>query len=174
MKRLSLNSEGAFLTTIHKRTPHARNRTSTVLKIRRKNCREDVNWHLQRKDGAKKNGKIVKINNKKISMLRERMKKKCLRDVKVWSHQSVLQRNAFRLSAVRPTITSGGDTSVRINRATLTKPHRMPTFFISEASVIFTALAERTRNITDILSREKIMSWTRKKKERVKNVIRES
>lgn len=30
MNRLSLNSDGAFRTMIHKRTPHAKNRTSTV------------------------------------------------------------------------------------------------------------------------------------------------
>jgi hypothetical protein len=48
-------------------------------------------------------------------------------------------------------MTSGGDTSVRINSATLTKPHKMPSFFINDASVIFTAFAERTRNITEIL-----------------------
>jgi hypothetical protein len=30
MKRLSLNSDGAFRTTIHKRTPQAKNNTSTV------------------------------------------------------------------------------------------------------------------------------------------------
>lgn len=74
-----------------------------------------------------------------------------LREVKVWSHQSVLQRNAFKLSAVRATMTSGGETRVRMSRATLTKPHNKPNFFISEASVILTAFAERTRNITEIL-----------------------
>lgn len=66
-----------------------------------------------------------------------------------------MQRNAFRLSAVRPTITSGGETKVRTRSATLTKPHNKPSFFISEASVIFTAFAERTRNITEILRNEK-------------------
>lgn len=49
-------------------------------------------------------------------------------------------------------MTSGADTKVRIRRRTLTKPHSKPNFFISEASVIFTALAERTRNITEILN----------------------
>jgi hypothetical protein len=62
-----------------------------------------------------------------------------------------LQRKAFRLSAVRPTMTSGGDTRVLINKATLTNPQRRLNFFISEASVIFMAFAERTRNITEIL-----------------------
>lgn len=32
MNRLSLNSDGAFLTTIHRRIPHTRNRTSTKKK----------------------------------------------------------------------------------------------------------------------------------------------
>lgn len=94
-----------------------------------------------------------------------------LREVNVWSHQSVLHRNAFKLSAVRPTITSGGDTSVRINRATLTKPHRMPTFFISDASVIFIALAERTRNITDILSSLSGEWQEREQERRVKETL---
>lgn len=62
-----------------------------------------------------------------------------------------MQRKAFRLSAVRPTMTSGGDTRVLINKATLTNPQRRLSFFIREASVIFTAFAERTRNITEIL-----------------------
>ncbi|CRL02146.1 CLUMA_CG015498, isoform A [Clunio marinus] len=86
MKRLSLNSDGAFRTTIQRRTPHARNKTSTETKV-----------------------------------------------------------------TVRPTMTSGGETKVRIRSATLTNPHRSPNFFISDASVIFTAFAERTRNITEIL-----------------------
>lgn len=47
-------------------------------------------------------------------------------------------------------MTFGGDTRVRISSATLTNPHNNPSFFISEASVIFTAFAERTRNITEI------------------------
>ena len=63
-----------------------------------------------------------------------------------------MQRKAFRLSAVRPTMTSGGDTRVLINKATLTNPQRRLSFFIREASVIFTAFAERTRNITEILN----------------------
>lgn len=37
-------------------------------------------------------------------------------DVNVWSHQSVLHRNAFRSSVVRPTMTTGGATMVRISR----------------------------------------------------------
>jgi len=72
----------------------------------------------------------------------------------VWSHQSVLHRKAFKLSAVRPTITSGGDTSVLISKATLTNPHKRLSFLMSDASVIFTAFAERTRNITDILQKK--------------------
>lgn len=82
--------------------------------------------------------------------------KKCLRDVKHQSHQSVRQRKAFKLSAVRPTITSGGETSVRINNNTLTKPHSNPNFLIKDASVIFTAFAERIRNITEILSQNEM------------------
>lgn len=62
-----------------------------------------------------------------------------------------MQRKAFRLSAVRPTMTSGGETRVLINKATLTNPQRRLSFFIRDASVIFTAFAERTRNITEIL-----------------------
>ena len=72
----------------------------------------------------------------------------------MWSHQSVLHRKAFKLSAVRPTITSGGDTSVLISKATLTNPHKRLNFLMSDASVIFTAFAERTRNITDILQKK--------------------
>lgn len=73
-----------------------------------------------------------------------------------------MHRNAFKLSAVRPTITSGGDTSVLMSKATLTNPHKRLNFLMREASVIFIAFAERTRNITDIL-REKKMYLTEKK-----------
>lgn len=128
MKRLSLNSDGAFRTTIHRRTPHAKNNTSTTNRKRMKISRI-INFLWCYNDACH------------------------IREVKVWSHQSVLQRNALRLSAVRPTMTSGGDTKVRTRRATLTNPHNNPSFFISEASVIFTAFAERTRNITEILER---------------------
>lgn len=65
---------------------------------------------------------------------------------------------------MRPTMTSGGETSVLMSRATLTKPHSRPNFFISDASVIFTALAERIRNITEILGE-------RKKKKSYGNIV---
>lgn len=80
-----------------------------------------------------------------------RLIKEYLLDVKVQSHQSVLHRKAFKSSAVRPTTTSGGDTTVRINKQTLITPQIIPSLFSSAASVILTALAERTLNITDIL-----------------------
>ena len=62
-----------------------------------------------------------------------------------------MHKNAFKLSAVRPTMTSGGLTSVLISSNTLTNPHRRLNFFIREASLIFIAFAERTRKITEIL-----------------------
>lgn len=71
--------------------------------------------------------------------------------VKVWSHQSALQRNAFKSSAVRPTITTGGATIVRTSKPIPTQRQMMPKRFNRVASVIFTALAERTRKTTDIL-----------------------
>lgn len=74
-----------------------------------------------------------------------------LLDVNVWSHQSDLQRNAFKSSAVRPTMTTGGATIVRTNRPIPTQKQIIPNRFKSVASVIFTALAERTRNTTEIL-----------------------
>lgn len=48
-------------------------------------------------------------------------------------------------------MTTGGATSVRTKRKTPTKPHSTPSLLSSDASVILTALAERTRNITEIL-----------------------
>ena len=74
-----------------------------------------------------------------------------LLDVKVWSHQSVRHKYAFKLSAVRPTTTNGGATIVRTSNAAPTAPHSIPKRFKRAASVIFTALADRTRNITEIL-----------------------
>lgn len=74
-----------------------------------------------------------------------------LLDVNVWSHQSALQRNAFKSSAVRPTITTGGATIVRTNNPIPTQRQIIPKRFKSVASVIFTAFAERTRNTTEML-----------------------
>lgn len=71
--------------------------------------------------------------------------------VNVWSHQSALQRYAFKSSAVRPTITTGGATIVRTNKPIPTQRQMMPNRFNRVASVIFTALAERTLNTTEIL-----------------------
>lgn len=48
-------------------------------------------------------------------------------------------------------MTTGGATSVRTRRKTPTKPQSTPSLLSSDASVILTALAERTRNITEIL-----------------------
>lgn len=64
-----------------------------------------------------------------------------------------MHRNAFKSSAVLPTTTNGGATIVRTNSATPMQPHNTPNRFSNDASVIFTAFAERTRNITDILDR---------------------
>lgn len=82
-------------------------------------------------------------------------KAKYLLEVNVWSHQSALQRNAFKSSAVRPTITTGGATIVRTNKPIPTQRQIIPNRFKSVASVILTALADRTRNTTEILLMEK-------------------
>ena len=52
-------------------------------------------------------------------------------------------------------ITFGGDTNVRIRRKRTKIPTITPVLLIRSISVIFTAFAERTRNITDILKRIK-------------------
>lgn len=75
--------------------------------------------------------------------------------VNVWSHQSALQRYAFKSSAVRPTITTGGATIVRTNKPIPTQRQIMPNRFSNVASVIFTALADRTLNTTEILFKKK-------------------
>lgn len=82
---------------------------------------------------------------------RNATKQKYLLVVNVWSHQSALQRNAFKSSAVRPTITTGGATIVRTSKPMPTQRQMIPNRFNSVASVILTALAERTRNTTEIL-----------------------
>ena len=71
--------------------------------------------------------------------------------VKEWSHQSVRQRNAFRSSAVLPTMTCGGATSVLMTRNALKMVTMTPSLFSRSRSVILTAFAERTRKITEIL-----------------------
>lgn len=71
--------------------------------------------------------------------------------VKEWSHQSVLQRYAFKSSVVRPTITTGGATKVLITKKMLKTATIIPRRFNRLISVILTAFAERTRKITDIL-----------------------
>ena len=73
------------------------------------------------------------------------------RVVKLWSHQSVRQRYALRSSAVRATITTGGATNVLMLRNTLNVRTMIPSRFSRLASVIFTAFADFTRKITDIL-----------------------
>ena len=52
-----------------------------------------------------------------------------------------------------PIITCGGDTNVRISRNRTKIATMTPVLLIRSISVIFTALAERTRNITDILKK---------------------
>lgn len=96
----------------------------------------------------------------------EERKKSDLLVVNVWSHQSALHRYAFKSSAVRPTITTGGATIVRTNKPIPTQRQIIPNRFKSVASVIFTALAERTRNTTEILlprQKSKRQSTTQKK-----------
>lgn len=73
------------------------------------------------------------------------------RVVKLWSHQSVRQRYALRSSAVRAMITTGGATRVLMLRNTLNVRTMTPSRFSRLASVIFTAFADFTRKITDIL-----------------------
>lgn len=62
-----------------------------------------------------------------------------------------MHRYAFKSSTVRPTTTNGGATTVRTNRHMPITPQMIPKRFNRAASVILTALADRTRNITDIL-----------------------
>ena len=71
--------------------------------------------------------------------------------VKEWSHQSLLQSQAFKSSDVRLTMETGGATRVLITRSAVNIPTIIPRRFIRSRSVILTALAERTRNITEIL-----------------------
>lgn len=71
--------------------------------------------------------------------------------VNEWSHQSVLQSHAFKSSAVRLTIAAGGATSVLITKSAVNMATMIPSRFIKSRSVILIALAERTRNITEIL-----------------------
>lgn len=80
---------------------------------------------------------------------------KNLLDVNVWSHQSVLHKYAFKSSAVRPTITNGGATIVRTSKQIPMHPQMIPKRFNNAASVILTAFAERTRNITEMLCKGK-------------------
>lgn len=77
--------------------------------------------------------------------------KNYLHVVKEWSHQSVLHRYAFKSSLVLPTMTAGGATNVRIARSTQATPTMMPIRRRRYMSDIFTAFADRTWKITDIL-----------------------
>lgn len=52
-------------------------------------------------------------------------------------------------------MTIGGETSVLINKNKTKAPTMIPKRLIKSMSVIFTALAERTRNMTDILKHRK-------------------
>lgn len=200
MNRLSLNSDGAFRTIMQSRTPHARNNTSTkeAAAIKRKDTWLESDPLFNQSLGSS-SGTMVSdsspetphssikyrafIGNRdqstsSFSSSPSSVTNNYVLDVNVWSHQSVLQRNAFRSSVVRPTTTSGGATIVRISRNALTAgintrrgddwiqfettylqgeqqqhlpPHRIPRRFNNDASVILTAFADRTRNITEIL-----------------------
>jgi hypothetical protein len=52
---------------------------------------------------------------------------------------------------ILPTMTIGGDTSVLMSKNKTKAPTMIPRRLIKSMSVIFTALADRTRNITEIL-----------------------
>lgn len=95
-----------------------------------------------------------------------------LLDVNVWSHQSALQRNAFKSSAVRPTMTTGGATIVRTSKPMPTHKHMMPKRFNNVASVILTAFADRTRNTTDILVSKKIWKKIEGKLKIIETIIK--
>ena len=56
------------------------------------------------------------------------------------------------LKKFSPTMTMGGDTSVRMSRKRTKPPTMMPRRLIKSMSVILTALADLTRKITDILT----------------------
>lgn len=81
------------------------------------------------------------------------------RVVKEWSHQSVRQRYALRPSAVLPSMAAGGATSVRMARKTLNTPAITPTRFTRSRSVIFTARADLTRKMTEILQQDRATGW---------------
>ena len=60
---------------------------------------------------------------------------------------------SYRFKINLPIMTCGGDTSVRIRRKRTKIATMTPVRLIRSMSVIFTAFAERTRNITDILKK---------------------
>ncbi len=78
--------------------------------------------------------------------------------VKEWSHQSVLHNHAFKSSAVRLTMAAGGATKVLITKSAVNIATMIPRRFIKSRSVILIALAERTRNITEILRNTKCIN----------------
>ena len=95
--------------------------------------------------------------------------------VKEWSHQLLSQRKAFRSSAVLPIITEmstmiissptthssplGGDTRVLTIRNRTNIPTMAPSLLIRSMSVILTAFADRTRNMTEILERSLVCKF---------------
>ena len=56
-----------------------------------------------------------------------------------------------------PIITFGGDTNVLIRRKRTKIPTMTPVLLIRSISVIFTAFADRTRKITDILKQQNVI-----------------
>lgn len=142
-----MNSDGALRTTIHNRTPQAKNRTST------RKQKEEKEKQRKKEINSIENLLSTRVASSSSTVRDSQLNRhiEYILDVKVWSHQSVLHRNDFKWSSVRPKITTGGATNVLISNATPTKQQSIPNFLINEASVILIALADRIRNITDIL-----------------------
>ena len=88
---------------------------------------------------------------------------------KIWSWWIILLLYLF-FKIYLPTITTGGDTNVRINRHSTKIPTIKPRRFIKSISVILTAFADFTRKIMDILwskNNHFKKSFTNKKKDSV-------
>lgn len=140
MKRLSLNSDGAFRTIIQSLIPHIRNSTSTE-KLKQ------TFFSIFFSFTCRKICSIFWIFSQKI-VFDEVLN---LHPVKLWSHQSLRQRYALRSSAVRPTMTIGGATNVRIPKNTANPATMIPKRRSKCMSVILIIFADRTRKITEML-----------------------
>jgi hypothetical protein len=80
----------------------------------------------------------------------------------LWSNKQSVLYNSVLVRVSLYCWPSGGETRVLMRRKSTKMPRMMPSLLIRSMSVIFTAFADLTRNITDILQKRTLLFLLRK------------